>query len=280
MSLETYTGYIKDMVDTNPSGGDPKSQGDDHLRGIKYTLQVQFSGLTTATPVTVTAEQINRVVAADANASAALARANACLPKDGSEDMTGRLRAIGSVVAMSPVGTPAALRVSATNALREFAWTMGATETNLVLADDAGTQRAAVRLPLDGAGAPVSSVFGVAGRPSFLDASAPATNAGGSEIATAGWVRGRSLIGIGVGAPSRDWTSIPKVGWKTYAVLLDDKLVVVQYVAGGVTYSASATSGARSVFVRVDDSGFYGFSVITSNGSDQQPATIAAIHWG
>ena len=42
MGLETYTGNIADMVATNPTPTDPKSQGDDHLRGIKYTLQQSF----------------------------------------------------------------------------------------------------------------------------------------------------------------------------------------------------------------------------------------------
>jgi hypothetical protein len=41
MSLETGT-YISDLVPTNPSGSDPKSQGDDHLRLIKSVLQTTF----------------------------------------------------------------------------------------------------------------------------------------------------------------------------------------------------------------------------------------------
>lgn len=44
MSLESYTGKITDLVVTNPTPTDPKSQGDDHLRGIKYTLQQTFPG--------------------------------------------------------------------------------------------------------------------------------------------------------------------------------------------------------------------------------------------
>jgi hypothetical protein len=38
MSLETYTGKVSDLVVTNPTGSDPRSQGDDHLRGIKLTI--------------------------------------------------------------------------------------------------------------------------------------------------------------------------------------------------------------------------------------------------
>lgn len=60
MGLETYTGYIPSLVDTNPTGSDPKSQGDDHLRGIKKTLSTTFSGFTeAAVAVTVTASHIN-----------------------------------------------------------------------------------------------------------------------------------------------------------------------------------------------------------------------------
>jgi len=38
MGLETFTGKVSDLVATNPPGTDPKSQGDDHLRGIKTTI--------------------------------------------------------------------------------------------------------------------------------------------------------------------------------------------------------------------------------------------------
>lgn len=45
MSLESAT-YIGQLVDTNPTGTDPKSQGDDHLRLIKSVLQNQFGTAT------------------------------------------------------------------------------------------------------------------------------------------------------------------------------------------------------------------------------------------
>lgn len=41
--LETGT-YIKDLVSTNPTPNDPKSEGDDHLRLIKSTIQNSFPG--------------------------------------------------------------------------------------------------------------------------------------------------------------------------------------------------------------------------------------------
>jgi len=43
MALETGT-YISDLVATNPTTGDPKSQGDDHLRLLKTALRQCFAG--------------------------------------------------------------------------------------------------------------------------------------------------------------------------------------------------------------------------------------------
>jgi len=38
MGLETFTGKVSDLVITNPPGTDPKSQGDDHICGVKKTI--------------------------------------------------------------------------------------------------------------------------------------------------------------------------------------------------------------------------------------------------
>ena len=59
MSLETF-GYIKDLVAANPAGSDAKSQGDNHLRGIKQTLQNQFPGFTEGAGITATESQLNK----------------------------------------------------------------------------------------------------------------------------------------------------------------------------------------------------------------------------
>ena len=59
MALETYTGFIKDLVITNPTGNDLKSQGDDHIRGTKFTMQNQFSGLQEGIEVTASESDLN-----------------------------------------------------------------------------------------------------------------------------------------------------------------------------------------------------------------------------
>ena len=44
MGLEVFD-FIPDLVDTNPDPTDPVAQGDDHLRGIKFTLQNQWPAI-------------------------------------------------------------------------------------------------------------------------------------------------------------------------------------------------------------------------------------------
>jgi len=74
MALETYTGYIPALVETNPPATDPAAQGADHLRGIKLTLAQTFIGFTEpAVGVTRTASEINELwTETEANAALAL----------------------------------------------------------------------------------------------------------------------------------------------------------------------------------------------------------------
>lgn len=58
MGLETGT-YISDLVATNPTSSDPKSQGDDHLRLLKNTIKTTFPAVTGA--VTPTHTELNYV---------------------------------------------------------------------------------------------------------------------------------------------------------------------------------------------------------------------------
>jgi hypothetical protein len=58
MALETGT-YISDLVITNPTSTDPKSQGDDHIRLIKSSIKATFPNVTGA--VTPTQTELNYV---------------------------------------------------------------------------------------------------------------------------------------------------------------------------------------------------------------------------
>lgn len=58
MALESGT-YISDLVATNPTSTDPKSQGDDHLRLVKSTIKATFPAIAGA--VTPTHTELNYV---------------------------------------------------------------------------------------------------------------------------------------------------------------------------------------------------------------------------
>lgn len=53
MALETGS-YISDLVATNPTTTDPKSQGDDHLRLLKSTIKASFPNVSGAVSATHT----------------------------------------------------------------------------------------------------------------------------------------------------------------------------------------------------------------------------------
>lgn len=54
MGLETGVNYLGDLVSTNPTGTDPKGQGDDHIRNTKRAAKQSFPGWTKAIMVTGT----------------------------------------------------------------------------------------------------------------------------------------------------------------------------------------------------------------------------------
>jgi hypothetical protein len=53
MALESTT-YIDGLVSTNPTGTDPRSQGDDHIRLVKSSVKATFPALTGAVTSTHT----------------------------------------------------------------------------------------------------------------------------------------------------------------------------------------------------------------------------------
>lgn len=62
MALESAT-FPNQLVATNPTGADPKGQGDDHIRLIKQVIKSTFPNLTGA--VTMTQAQLNQLGAPD-----------------------------------------------------------------------------------------------------------------------------------------------------------------------------------------------------------------------
>jgi hypothetical protein len=95
MALEDLTGtkYLDALVSTNPATTDVRSEGDDHLRGIKNVLKLTFPNLSAA--MTATAAQLNTltgVVAGTISASSAVV-------VDALKDITGfrHLTASGTV---------------------------------------------------------------------------------------------------------------------------------------------------------------------------------------
>lgn len=60
MTVETAT-YIGDLNPNYPAGGEPKAEGDNHMRLVKSALRASFPNLGSA-PMTATAAQLNAVV--------------------------------------------------------------------------------------------------------------------------------------------------------------------------------------------------------------------------
>lgn len=79
MALETGN-YITDLVITNPTGGDPKSQGDDHLRLVKKTVKQTFPNINA--PVTVTPTELNYLTGVTSNIQAQLNAAGTTVTND------------------------------------------------------------------------------------------------------------------------------------------------------------------------------------------------------
>lgn len=62
MALESYTG-IWSFVLTNPTDGDPKYEGDNHLRGIKSAVNFTFPTIAAGTtPVSASAAELNQAI--------------------------------------------------------------------------------------------------------------------------------------------------------------------------------------------------------------------------
>lgn len=80
MALEGSFNTIDDLVITNPEEGDTRTQGDDHLRGIKKAIKGSFTDIG-STPVSATGTQLNYV----ASVTPGTAAANKAVVLDGAK---------------------------------------------------------------------------------------------------------------------------------------------------------------------------------------------------
>ena len=93
MPVETST-TLAGLDDTYPLGGDPKSQGDDHLRLIKSVLKAQFPGANGdgfSVPITLTETALNGVVPSGTRMPFAQAAAPTGWVKDVSDSANNRM---------------------------------------------------------------------------------------------------------------------------------------------------------------------------------------------
>ena len=109
MALETGT-YISDLVATNPTSTDPKSEGDNHLRLIKSTVKATFPNVTGA--VTKTHTQLNNTLDKTGDTMTgplAQAAGTAALPSYtfSGDTNTGMWSPAADTVAVSTAGAPA-----------------------------------------------------------------------------------------------------------------------------------------------------------------------------
>lgn len=189
MSLETFTGWIKDLIGTNPAGGDPKSQGDDHIRGIKQTLKNQFSGLTTTTPVTVTAEQLNQTATLAANLAAKVSKAG--------DVMTGPLR-----VAANTNTQIGAARASNTRYIALSEEPVADVCGIPMYRDDGSYVGHLVRAQRDAAGGLVTVFVGAPTVPLVSSGLAPTPAADDGQLVTTSWAQRYATPNLGTMGPT------------------------------------------------------------------------------
>ena len=131
MALEDLTGsskYIDDLVNSNPVGAsDPKSEGDDHIRGIKNVLLNSFPAITGA--VTATQDELNKLDGPVAGTSSASKAAVLGANKDLDELRVTSLKD-GNGYEYIPTGTKMVFfQAAAPNA----GWLIDATHNNKML---------------------------------------------------------------------------------------------------------------------------------------------------
>jgi hypothetical protein len=218
MGLETAT-YIEDLNPANPTSGDPKSEGDNHLRLIKQVLQNTFAGfpglvIATGTetqgatvndyvvtidpaPAAYTASMILVFKTTHTNTGPATLAINALSPKpligvDGAALSASDLES-GGLVAVFYDGTSFYVLSGNDRAARDGEVYTGAQDfTSAILTmatqarGDASTKGASTAFVADGLSLKVDALNGVMTDPTLT--ASPPVGASGLEVVTAAWV--------------------------------------------------------------------------------------------
>jgi hypothetical protein len=150
--------------------------------------------------------------------------------------------------------------------------------------------RAGIGFQVTGAPAGGAELIYTAGRMKFMNALgtvlhpaqalAPPEGDDSDDLVTAKWSRRHGRMKVDVDAPTRDWTGIPQTGFGIYGATINARYFECMWRPGNTTYSAGAIYTNRTLYISITNAGFFGWSALTVDNTNEVPATIEAVYWG
>lgn len=165
MTVETAS-YISQLDPTYPAAGDPKSEGDNHLRLVKTVLKTQFPNFGT-NAITATAAEVNYLVGVTSGVQAQINTLTSAKAAKAGDTYTGAHDFTGGTIAV-----PTATVGDATTKAASTAF-VSATAFNAALPGQTGNAKKFVTT--DGANASWSNIYGT---PTPISTNTNAVNGG------------------------------------------------------------------------------------------------------
>ena len=165
MTVETAS-YISQLDPTYPAAGDPKSEGDNHLRLLKTALKTQFPNFGT-NAITATAAEVNYLVGVTSGVQAQLNTLTSAKAAKAGDTYTGAHDFTGGTIAV-----PTATVGDATTKAASTAF-VSATAFNAALPGQTGNAKKFVTT--DGTNASWSNIYGT---PTLISTNTNAVNGG------------------------------------------------------------------------------------------------------
>lgn len=165
MTVETAS-YISQLDPTYPAAGDPKSEGDNHLRLVKTVLKTQFPNFGT-NAITATAAEVNYLVGVTSGVQAQLNTLTSAKAAKAGDTYTGAHDFTGGTIAV-----PTATVGDATTKAASTAF-VSATAFNAALPGQTGNAKKFVTT--DGTNASWSNIYGT---PTLISTNTNAVNGG------------------------------------------------------------------------------------------------------